>query len=191
MTVLRKWRATAVVLFLTFGGTLGSESQVISEYQLKAAFLYNFAKFVEWPEDSFSDSDNVLTIGLLGDDPFGEILDKTVRGKAISGRRFEIRRIRNRDEIGDCHMVFVSRSTETTLDVTLDHLKGLSILSVSDIDDFARRGGMINFVSHDDHISFEINPKAARGAGLNISSKLLRVASVVATETKDKVRGSP
>ena len=179
-----KWWAIALPILLSIPSEGGANPTTDSEYELKAAFLYNFAKFVDWPEHSFSESRDALTIGLLGNDPFGEILDDTVRGKSINGRKFRIKRLKSHDQIKDCHVLYVGHSTErTTVDI-ISYLEGLNVLSVSDIEDFAEQGGIINFIFVQNRIGFVINEEAARVAGLKISSKLLQVASVVVTRNR-------
>jgi hypothetical protein len=149
------------------------------EYQLKAVFLFNFAQFVEWPASAFPGPDAPLVIGVLGEDPFGTYLDETVRAETVNGRPLEVRRYRGVEEIGTCHILFVSRLEEGRLREVLDSLRGRSILTVSDAARFATRGGMVGFVTDHNRIRLRINLEAAQAAHLTLSSKLLRPAQIV------------
>ena len=149
------------------------------EYQIKAVFLYNFAEFVEWPPEVFSSSQSPLIIGILGDDPFGRYIDEAVRDEKINNRPLEIRRFARIEDIGDCHILFISRSETGRLDRVLERLNGRSVLTVSDIDEFSRLGGMIRFVTEMSKVRLKINLRAAKQAHLTISSKLLRPAEIV------------
>lgn len=151
------------------------------EYRLKAVFLFNFAQFVEWPPSAFAEAGAPLVIGVLGEDPFGATLDETVQGERVNGHPLEVRRYRRVDEIGSCQILFVSRTEQGHLDQILDPLKDRSILTVSDADGFALRGGMIGFVTEHNHIRLRVNLDAARAANLTLSSKLLRPAQIVTT----------
>ncbi len=156
-----------------------AQSSASPEYQLKAVFLFNFAQFVEWPASAFPAPDAPLVICVLGEDPFGTYLDETVRGETVNDRPLEIRRYRGMEEISTCHILFVSRREEGRLQGILDSLRGRSILTVSDADHFASRGGMIRFVTDRNRIRLRINLEAARAANLTLSSKLLRPAQIV------------
>jgi hypothetical protein len=149
------------------------------EYQLKAVFLFNFAQFVEWPASAFPEPDTPLGICILGEDPFGGYLDETVRGETVANHPLAVRRYRTVDEIKGCHILFVSRQEQRNVGRILDSLKGRSVLTVSDADRFASRGGMIRFVTDHNRIRLRINLEAARAANLTLSSKLLRPAQIV------------
>ena len=154
-------------------------AQSSPEYQLKAIFLFNFAQFVEWPASAFPEPDTPLSICILGEDPFGGYLDETVRGETVANHPLAVRRYRSVDEIKGCHILFVSRQEQGHLSEILDSLKGHSILTVSDAERFASRGGMIRFVTDRNRIRLRINLEAARAANLTLSSKLLRPAQIV------------
>jgi hypothetical protein len=154
-------------------------AQSSPEYQLKAVFLFNFAQFVEWPASAFPEPDTPLGICILGEDPFGAYLDETVRGETVANHPLAIRRYRTVDEIRGCHILFVSRQEQGHLSEILDSLKGHSVLTVSDAERFASRGGMIRFVTDHNRIRLRINLEAARAANLRLSSKLLRPAQIV------------
>ncbi|HEV8263470.1 MAG TPA: YfiR family protein [Gemmatimonadales bacterium] len=159
----------------------GSTAQAVraSEYQVKAVFLFNFAQFVDWPAEAFPASDTPLVICVLGNDPFGAALDQTVRDERRGGRAFQVRRYQSVDEIKTCHILFISRSEGDRPQAILAGLKNRPILTVSDADGFAERGGMIRFVTDRNRIRLQLNLAATEAAHLTISSKLLRVAEVI------------
>lgn len=156
-----------------------SPEQSSPEYQLKAVFLFNFAQFVEWPTSAFPEPDTPLSICILGEDPFGGYLDETVRGETVANHPLSVRRYRTVEEIKGCHILFVGRKEQAHLSEILDSLKGHSVLTVSDAERFASRGGMIRFVTDHNRIRLRINLEAARAANLTLSSKLLRPAQIV------------
>jgi hypothetical protein len=149
------------------------------EYEIKAVFLYNFAQFVQWPPEAFADKSAPLVIGILGSDPFGSYMDEAVRGETVDGRPFVVRRFDRAEDATACHILFISRSESGRIDQILGSLKGKSILTVGDMDEFSRNGGMIRFVTENNKVRLRINVEAARSAGLKISSKLLRPAQIV------------
>ena len=171
----------ARVVLLLWGSSLRAQATRPSEYQIKAIFLFNFAQFVDWPAGAFPDSTAPLVIGVLGDDPFGPYLDETVRGETVRGRPFEVRRYQKIEDIRTCHILFVSPSEESRLEDILANLKHRAILTVGDGTGFAKRGGMIRFVSERNKIRMRINVAAAEAVQLTISSKLLRAAEIVTT----------
>ena len=174
----RAWILTSAVLLGT-PGILTAQSGQVSEYELKAVFLFNFVQFVEWPPEAFSGAQAPLVIGVMGDDPFGRVLDETVSGETVRQRPLQIRRYRGIDEITTCHLLFISESEAEQLDEILAALKDRSILTVSDDESFTRRGGVIRFVVDRSKIRFQINLEAAQAARLTVSSKLLRLAEIV------------
>lgn len=169
-----------LILFVCLVWAVPGRAQVTSsEYKVKAAFLLNFLKFVQWPDSAFSSADAPYGIGIWGDDPFGENLVDTVRGKSIGGRAVFVRKVEQTSDLADCHLVFISRSERSRLKSLLRDLKRTPLLTVSETEDFAKLGGMINFKLQYDKVRFEINPKAAASVGLRINSKLLSVATIV------------
>lgn len=149
------------------------------EYQIKAVFLFNFTQFVEWPPESFPAADAPFVIGVVGEDPFGAHLDDAVRGESVKGRAVVIRRQQRDDDLSVCHVLFVSASEAGHVSAILRKLQGRSVLTVSDMDGFARGGGMIHFLTAQKKIGLQINLEAARNAKLSISSRLLRSAEIV------------
>jgi len=157
------------------------QGQRASEHQLKAVFLFNFAQFVEWPAVAAQDPRTPLLIGILGDDPFGPFLDETVRGEHLGLRPIEVRRYSELKDIAGCNILFISRSETERVGPIFAALQHRAILTVSDGEDFAKRGGMIQFVNDKNRIRLRINLEAAQAANVTISSKLLRVAEIVRT----------
>jgi hypothetical protein len=158
-----------------------SETTPNREYQVKAVFLFNFTQFVEWPTNTFAHATAPLVIGVLGEDPFGAYLDETVRGETANGRPLIVQRYRRIQEIGDCQVLFISRSESDRLDQILANLAGKPVLTVGDVEGFTRRGGMIHLATIAGKIRLRINLDAAKAAQLTISSKLLRPAQIVAS----------
>jgi len=146
----------------------------LPEYRIKAAFVYNFALFTEWP----ADLGPVLNLCILGQDPFGKEADE-LQGKAVGARRFAVRRIGTRDTLDGCQVVFIAQSAIAGLSRVLDAVRGHPVLTVADSVDAASQGVAINMSAGQAKVSFEANLKSARNAGLNLSSKLLRLATEV------------
>lgn len=147
--------------------------------QVKAAFLYNFAKFVEWPPGTFPDDQAAITLGFLDGEPLAGALE-TLQGKAVHGRRLEIKRCRGIEEVKKCQIFFASAANKARLPQILDALKNSPVLTVTDeVDNFAKLGGIINFIIVDDKIGFEICLNNSRQSGLTISSQLLKLAKLV------------
>lgn len=163
-----------LIFILGFGGFAQNSSP--SEYQIKAAFLYNFAKFVQWPAQVFPRPTSPIVIGVLGKNVFGGDLEKTIHGKAINGHPLLFKEFRSTTEATNCEILFISPSEKNHLPKILNGLHGANVLTVSETDHFTEDGGMINFVIEDDRIHFQINNDAAKKAGLTISSKLLSLA---------------
>jgi hypothetical protein len=150
-----------------------------AEYQVKAAFLFNFTKYVEWPSNAFSGANSPFIIGIVGKDPFGGQMEKTLEGKTVDGHGFTVRRYRQPADIGDCHVLFISDSEKDRVGRILAKVGDSPTLTVSDIGNFARLGGAIGFVVEDERVRFDINTEAAQHAGLKISSRLLALAKSV------------
>jgi len=147
-----------------------------SEYQLKAAYLFNFAKFVEWPTGAFAQATSPMVIGVLGDNPFGGDLERTIHGKSINDHPMQVRAVQSLGDAKQCHILFISPSEKKRLPEIVAALRGVPVLTVGESEGFPEAGGMINFVLEGNKIRFQINNDAARNAGLKISSKLLSLA---------------
>ena len=161
-----------------------AESVTAREYQIKAVFLFNFAQFVEWPAEAFASKEAPLCFGVLGDDPFGVALESVVRGESVRGRELIVRRARRAEELKGCQLLFISRSERARLDEILAELEGAPVLTVSEVEGFGRRGGVINFYLEENRVRFEINPEAAEEDGLRISSELLNLGKIVLAEQR-------
>ena len=177
----RCWLLAAVLLAVP-AERLRAQAHPPGEYQIKAVFLYNFVHFVDWPPPAQPRGAQPFCIGVLGADPFGPALDRAVRGEAVNGHPLRVRRFRSVEDVADCQVLFVSRSEAWRMDRILRHLQGRSILVVSDADNFAVDGGMIQFVTENNKIRLRINVLAARAAKLAISSKLLGPSEVITAE---------
>jgi hypothetical protein len=149
------------------------------EYEVKAAYLYNFGRFVRWPANVPTTQDNSFSICVLGQDPFGPTLDSTLAGESLDGRPVVVRRISRAQDVGDCRIMFISSTEENHLKQILAALENSLVLTVSDMPDFSRRGGMIQFVLEGSKVRFEINLANAEAARLTVSAELLKVAATV------------
>jgi hypothetical protein len=164
------------------------DSSDSSEYLIKAGFIFNFAKFVEWPSSAFAQPDSPIVIGVLGTDPFGTIIDKTVQDKKIGTRGFVVKRLKwgtDLKELKECKILFVGASEKAHMDELVQIVRGLPILTVGETPGFAEHGGVIRFVLEDNRVRFEVNVVAARQADLTISSRLLTLARIIQQSTVD------
>jgi hypothetical protein len=188
--VLRRTRivcACVVLLFFPFAaaGPDASAQATSGEYELKAAFLFNFAKFIDWPPSSFASPQANFSICILGTDPFGSVMDDLLRGKTIGIHAVEVLRRGGMADVRRCQMVFVSSSEKGRVKEILDGLRGTNTLVVGETPGFAAAGGTIQFAIEENHVRFLINTDAADRAGLKVSSKLLSLAHVVHDGDKD------
>ena len=161
----------------TFAG--GGGDQAPGEYQVKAAFLFNFARFVEWPPRGSAGAGAPVELCVLGDDPFGDALDRAVAGKTLNDRSMEVRRGKKVQELNGCELLFISTSEKARLPEILSALRTVHVLTVGESEDFAAQGGEVQFTLEDNHVRFIINVDATDRAGLKVSSKLLGLAHVV------------
>ena len=168
--------ALAVALILSFA--LGAQTPKPTEYEVQAAYLSNFARFVEWPGRAPATGET-FNVCVLGQDPFGPLLDTALKGEAIGSASMTAKRLATPEEATGCRIVFISSSKNSQLSTILGTLAPMNALTVSDMSDFTRRGGMIQFVLDGNRVRFEINLSAAQKAGLTLSSELLRVAVAV------------
>ena len=163
------WLALALV-----ASTMPAQAGVSLEYEIKAAYLYNFLNYIDWPDQS----GGTIVIGVVGENPFGPAL-APLNGRKVKGRTVAVREVSSAAEMRSCQIIFISPSEKQRFGAILDGLKNSRILTVSEIDGFAERGGIINFISERNKVRFEINVEAARGKGLTISSELLKLARLV------------
>jgi hypothetical protein len=180
---------SAVLLTLLLAAHLvamqeGRAQDALPEYQVKAAYLFNFLKFVEWPEDAFPDSLAPIVIGVVGDDPFGGTLPQLVTGKTVQGRNLVVHTFRTGENLRSAHILFICASEKKKAPMILSSLRGSSVLTVGDMEGFLEEGGMIQFVNENDRIRFVINLTATSQAKLKLSSKLLSLAKTVDTQPK-------
>jgi hypothetical protein len=155
-----------------------AQSATQREYEIKAAYLYNFINYIEWPAEALPATGGAITIGVLGDNPFGAALNP-LNGKTVKGRTLVVKQVGSVKELEQCQIAFVCSSEKGRVGEILNQLKDQHILTVADFDGFAAQGGIINFVSERNKVRFEINLDAARRLGLTISSELLKLAKLV------------
>jgi len=160
------------------GLTLSSaRADVFGEYQVKAAFLYNFTKFIEWPPERFADATSPIVIGVLGRNPLGDELEKIVRGRRVNGRAILVKFLPTADDISSVHLLFVPAGEETRLPATA--WPQAAVVVVGESEACTALGGMIGFTRDADKIRFSINLESAEGRGLKISAQLLKLATAV------------
>jgi hypothetical protein len=179
MAVRSRWpRCLLLGLICAFAAS----GQTVDEYQVKAAFLYNFAKFVEWPALTFKNDKDPVRICVLGQNPFGSALGDAVRGKTVLGRPFVLIDILGADQVSDCQILFISASERKRLRSIFAELRTPGVLTVGETDGFAAQGGIVNFKLTDGRVHLEINVEAAGQAKLRINSSVLNLAQIVRTE---------
>lgn len=167
---------------LEAASTVGLEPRqdpALPEYVVKAGFLFNFAKYVEWPADSFEKPDSPISIGIVGADPFGEDLDKTLRNKTVKERGFIIRRYAEASDIKPCHILFIPRTENGRLAEILKKTDSWAALTVGEDEGFIKGGGIVNILIEKEKPRLEVNPEAAEKAHLTINAKFLKVATIV------------
>jgi len=179
--VFRRRAAASVIVVATLVASLLVSPKAIaqSEDQIMAAFLFNFARYVEWPQDAFDRSDMPVNICMLSTKEFGDVVSKTVSGKTVADRAVVVRWTADLPETAGCHILFIGREFGKSHSEAVAELGGMSVFTVADQEGFAKAGGIANFFRAENRIRFEINPRAAQKAGLKISSRLLRLAKVV------------
>ena len=171
-----------LVLLLFFGAdgpgsrSVRAQEGQISEYKVKAAFLFNFTKFVDWPPESFTAADAPLVIGIFGQNPFGGDLDQIIQNKTVNNRPLKTKQLNSLAECANCNVLFLSATEKGRVKEVLEKLGDASVLTVSETDGFTEAGGMINFVREGNKFRFQINNEAAKKAKLKISSKMLALA---------------
>lgn len=158
----------------------GALALATSEYELKAVFLFNFAQFVEWPQEAFDTPESPLHVCVLGQDPFGAQLDVVMQGERIHGRPIVVQRHTQVESAHDCHVLFVNPGSHEQQLAVLERLKSEPVLTVGETDDFTSAGGVIRFFMEGNRVRLEVNPRAAENAHLRLSSKLLRSSQIFA-----------
>lgn len=172
-------------LFLLFLLAIPSNEKVsaVSEYEVKAAYLVNFGKFVTWPDKTFSDETDPFVIGVLGDDPFGDLMEKATVGKTCNGRPYMIKRFDHFESekagaLKKCQILFISYSEKDSVNNILQALKNSNVMTVAEFHSFLIIGGMIAFDQVGDKINFILSPRAVEKAELKVSSKLMQIAKL-------------
>jgi YfiR/HmsC-like len=178
MVFLRRTALALATVLLWLAGAGEAPAAQSGERELKAAFLYNFAKFVEWPPAAFPERATPVTLCTLGDDAIAASLEAVVKGETLDARRLVVRRLRDPQEARDCHVLFISPA-EKHVSQLLASLRGAGVLTVGDGNDFLDQGGVIRFFLEQNRVRFDINLDAAERSRLNLSSKLLRLARAV------------
>jgi hypothetical protein len=170
---------TAALGLLAVCPARAQEPSRAPEYRIKAAFLYNFTLYTEWPADSFAKADSPIVLAIAGDDPFGGELDAAVRGKTVRGRAIEVHRYSAASDAMPCHLLFMSNAQARNLPQFLRQIEEPLPLIVGETEDFTRVGGAIRFFVEGNKVRFEVNIDAAARARVKISSKLLSLARIV------------
>jgi hypothetical protein len=171
--------ALGVGIFLSAVAVTRGQPVFSTEYEIKAVLIYNLAQFVEWPTNGFETASSPIVIGVLGDNVFGKSLEKVVEGETVQNRKLVVHYYRRAAEIQGCNLLFISRSESAHLESILSQLRGKPTLTVSDIDNFVNRGGMVRFVSEKNKVRLRLNMAEVEASRLKVSSKLLRIAELV------------
>jgi hypothetical protein len=182
--ICASWRRIAAATFAVlsyFASTraISAQNDGLSEYAVKAAFLFHFAQFVEWPAESLKEAGSPLTYCVIGEDPFQGALEQALSGKVIGERPVRVLHIKQDEEIRGCQVLFIGIVDKKRLAADLEKVKGKPVLTVGESEHFAQQGGMIGFCPEASKIRFEINLGAATRANLKISAKLLSLAKTV------------
>lgn len=174
-----------VAAFSLFAGPklARGQARTLTEYEVKAGFLFNFLKFVEWPQETFAEPASPITIGIVGKDPYGSILDQVLQGKVVRGRPLLLKRFAGADDIRFCHVLLVGTSDSEEEALALRTIGRWHALTIGDTERFAQQGGIIGFRMEETVVRFDINVEAADRAGLRIDSRLLSLARLVKTNT--------
>lgn len=167
------------IQFVASGSALPQKKPATDEDEVKAVFLFNFAQFVEWPPEVFHSADSPVVIGILGRDPFGVYLEKTVEDEVVNGHPLVVERYSSVKQIQNCHILYINPGRTVKIESVLRNLKDKNILTVSDASEFTNLGGMIRFINEDNKIKLEINLSAVKAANISISSKLLQLSEIV------------
>jgi hypothetical protein len=168
----------AAAMFMTVPCLLRAQSDA-AEYRVKAAFLFHFAQFVDWPADAFKDGNSPMTYCIIGEDPFHGALDETLKGKVIGARPVTVQHLKQSQQVQGCQILFIAAGETKRLSATLASMKGSPVLTVGESEHFAQDGGMIGFFLEENKIRFEINLETATQAKLKISARLLALAKTV------------
>ncbi len=183
-TRLLGWFGLGAMAAQLLAAPSSAASPAALEYQVKATFLYNFTKFVQWPSDSLASSGEPFEVGVVGSNPFGSYLAESMEGQYVHGRPVRVVEFRGPSDVRPCAIIFVPDAAGDRLADIAARIKGSPVLLIGESPGFAERGGAINFILVQNKVRFEINPAVARTAGLQISAKLLAIATVVGDDKK-------
>ena len=175
---LRAFLLLALAFAFNWPTEMRAQSAIQREYEIKAAYLYNFINYINWPADALPPAGGTITIGIVGESPFGPALDP-LNGKDVKGRLLAVKQVESLEDIEQCQIVFICPSEKSRFPQMLQQLKDTRVLTVSETEGFAEQGGIINFISERNKVRFEINLDAARRKDLTISSELLKLAKLV------------
>ena len=180
------WLLVAGMLWVFWATPASAQVAKVREFSLKAAYLFNFTQFIEWPSSSFASAHAPIVVAVLGEDPFGADLEQALRGKTVGGRSFQIRRSRRVEDLVGGQVVYVCASEARRVPEILTRLQNTSALTVSDVDRFAERGGVISLYMDGNKVRFKVNLDAANRAGLKFSAQLLKLGKVIRENQDDK-----
>ncbi len=183
---LRRVVVVFIAIFVLHLSRENCDAQSATEYQVKAAYLFNFLKFVEWPDATPGDSQTKWVIGIVGNSPVGEELSKLVESKNVLGRELQVKTLQSTDNLRGCNILFISESEKKRLPAILASLRGSSVMTVADMEHFIDAGGMVQFVVEDARVRISIDVGATGGVRLKISSKLLALARAVTEDGSAK-----
>lgn len=169
-----------IFLFAVLGGAIPAARvpEPTREYVVKAAFIYNFIQFAEWPADSFSDASSPFVIGVIGSDPFDHALEAAIEGKSVGGHPMVVKQLNSVQEIDQCRLLFVPAAQDDQLANIFNRVAEQPILTVGESDNFPWAGGVIRFYMDENKVHFEISPEAASKARIRLSSKLMKLAKI-------------
>ena len=162
-----------------------AETKVAAEYQVKAAFLINFAKFVEWPSESLNEASQEIILGIVGDDPFKDEIEAAAGKSKVQNRTLVVKRFKNKDDIEFCHILFICSSEKKNLNDIKNKISNWDVLTISEVDGFAEKGVVINFKTVAGKIRFEINEEAADSADIKVSSQLMKLGILVKSKQSE------
>jgi hypothetical protein len=175
------WIPSLLILAVISNAPRALAQEGSSEFRAKAVSVLNFSRFIQWPDDAFSDPNEPMVIGIVGADLFGNQLPQAIAGKTVQGRGLVIHRYKAGDDMRGSHILFIGASETTRLPQILTGLRGSSVLTIGEMNRFVEAGGIIQISYKAGHVRFSVGLNAANGAHLKVSSKLLRVAEYVAT----------
>lgn len=175
--LFRQWIAGIGALALVICAGAAARAQSLEEHDAKAAFVLKLVNFVQWPNEA---GQHEIAIGFVGADATGDALKRMASGKAVDGKNIAVRRLAADGDLKSCQVVFVGSSETKNLPAILERLRGTSVLTVGESEGFGQHGGVVNLLLSGGRIRFEVNPHAAERAHLQISSRLLSLATIVA-----------